>query len=72
MFHSLIADVVFWLVLAVVWAGCYHAKDPPGMQPGTRLEVVTGRVISATFLTAVLGVLPALIAAALVAPRAPR
>lgn len=69
MFHSLLADVVFWTVLALVWAACWLAKPPPGLAPASRFAEYGGRAVAATLLTAVLGVLPALVAAALVGGR---
>lgn len=61
LFNSWAADAVFFGVRAAVWARGYRAKDPPGTNTGP-----LARCVVATMLTAVFGLLPAVIAAALV------
>jgi len=68
-FHSLLADVVFVAVLVVAWLMAFGAQEPPGMPRGTPFAVLAGRVVTATVLTGLLGLLPALVAAALVGGR---
>jgi len=64
----MVPALVFFAVLTAVFVACYRAPDPPQTHytRQTRLAGIVVRIATSAFLTFLLGLLPALVAFALV------